>query len=251
MTRSPSWQVVSASVTGAAHLRVAKGNEDAVLCASRRDGSLLLIAADGAGSATCAAEGSSLAVQGALEILQSSFLPTTAQTWTSFLLELTCRVRTGLQEVALETGQNLKDFASTLLLAVVTDTHVAALQVGDGAIVVKTDPSLQHLTTPFRGNYASETVFLTSDAFLEHASCQVIPSEKVTGLALLTDGLEPVAFDLSTDEPFAPFFKPLFDFAANSKDAYARNLELTSFLNSEPLQERTQDDKTLILAVKS
>ena len=53
-----------------------------------------------------AAEGSSLAVQGALEVLQSSLLPSTDESWKSFLLELSCRVRKGLEEVALETGGN-------------------------------------------------------------------------------------------------------------------------------------------------
>jgi len=248
--KSGQWKVVAASVAGAAHTKSGKGNEDAALCASLPDGTLILIAADGAGSAMCAAEGSSLCVQGALEVLQSHPLPSSPEGWETFLLELSWRVRSGLEEVALETDQTLKGFASTLLLAVVTKTHIAALQIGDGAIVIKTDSSLQRLTQPFRGDYASETIFLTSADFLEHASCKVVATSKVTAVALLTDGLEPVALNLAKDEPFAPFFEPLFSFAAKTDDAYTHGPELANFLNSERIQERTQDDKTLIVTVK-
>lgn len=242
--------MVAASVTGAAHMTMGKGNEDALLSASLLDGTLVFIVADGAGSAACAAEGSSLVVQGALEVLQSRPLPNTKTTWKTFLLELCCQVRKGLEEVALEAEQPLKALASTLLLAVITESHIAAFQLGDGAIVVQTKTSLERLTQPFRGDYASETIFLTSTNFLEHASCKILPADEVSSLALLTDGLEPVAFDLSSDKPFTPFFEPLFTFAKNTNDEHRSCLELASFLESERIQKRTNDDKTLILAVK-
>jgi hypothetical protein len=60
----------------------------------------------------------------------------------------------------------------------------------------------------------------------------------------MTDGLQLVAFDLSTGMPHAPFFTPFFAFAAGDGDAE----QLAEFLGSERVGERTDDDVTLVVA---
>jgi hypothetical protein len=49
-------------------------------------------------------------------------------------------------------------------------------------------------------------------------------------------------------EPHAPFFRPLFAFAMESTDSAAAE-PLAAFLASERVTRRTDDDKTLVLAV--
>ena len=151
----------------------------------------------------------------------------------------------------LHNKRKLEDFACTLLVAVLAPSHSALLQVGDGAIIGMSDETMTRLTRAAHGDYASETVFITSQNYLEYCSCTVIRSETLVGLALLTDGLEPVAMNLQTNEPFAPFFRPLFGFASNEQEDNKKSQTLASFLMSERLTQRTHDDLTLVLAVRS
>jgi hypothetical protein len=245
------WNIVAASVTGEAHLKQGKGNEDAFCLVSRLDGSLVLAVADGAGSASCGAEGAALATTFAVKFLSEIELPTTEESWQTLLLEAPEHVHNRLEIHAIKQEKDIKDFACTLLVAVLTSSCIAALQIGDGAIVGVNDEAITRLTRAAHGEYASETVFVTSRDYLEHCSCAVMPSENFTGLALLTDGLEPVALNLQTHEPFAPFFTPLFRFACNEKEPYEKSQALSEFLASQRMSQRTHDDKTLVLAVCS
>jgi Protein phosphatase 2C len=245
------WNVVAASVTGEAHLKQGKGNEDAFCLASCLDGALVLAVSDGAGSAKCGAEGAELATTYVLEFLSEIELPTTEESWQALMQGTVQHVHNALEIHATTQEKDIKDFSCTLLVAVLTPSHIAALQIGDGAIVGMNGETITRLTRATHGEYASETVFVTSQDYLRSFSCVVLSSENLTGLALLTDGLEPVAMNLQTDEPFAPFFMPLFHFAANEKESYEKSQTLTSFLASERLSKRTHDDKTLVLAVRS
>jgi hypothetical protein len=60
----------------------------------------------------------------------------------------------------------------------------------------------------------------------------------------MTDGLQLVAFDLATGVPHAPFFAPFFSFVAGDGEV----AQLTEFLGSERVAERTDDDVTLAVA---
>jgi hypothetical protein len=245
------WKIVAASVTGEAHLKQGKGNEDAFCLASRLDGSLLLTVADGAGSASYGAEGAELATTFALEFLSEIELPTTEDALQALMQGTVQHVHNVLETHATTKEKDIKDFASTLLVAVLTRSYIAALQMGDGAIVGIKDETVTKLTRATHGEYASETVFITSQDYLEYCSCTVTSSENFTGIALLTDGLEPVAMNLQTGEPFAPFFNPLFLFVRNEKDAREKSLALSEFLASDRISQRTHDDKTLVLVVRS
>jgi Protein phosphatase 2C len=246
-----TWHVVAVSVIGKAHLQQNKGNEDFFCLASRLDGSLVLAVADGAGSASYGAEGAELATTSVISFLSEVTLPDTEESWQALMQGSVQHVHDALETHAITEEKNIKDFACTLLVIVLTPSYISALQIGDGAIVGMSNETITRLTRATHGEYASETVFITSQDYLEHCSCIVIPSETPTGLALLTDGLEPVAMNLQTGEPFAPFFMPLFRFARNEKDAYEKTQALVSFLSSERINQRTHDDKTLILAVRS
>ncbi len=246
-----AWNIVAASVTGEGHLKQGKGNEDAFCLASRLDGALVLAVADGAGSASCGAEGAELATTCALEFLGEIELPTTEDSWQTLMQETAQHVHNTLEAHAVAQEKEARDFACTLLVAVVTPSYIVALQIGDGAIIGMSDEAITRLTRAAHGEYASETVFVTSQDYLEHCSCTVIPSEILTGIALLTDGLEPVAMNLQAGEPFAPFFSPLFRFAGNEKAMGEKSQTLVDFLASERISQRTHDDKTLVVAVRS
>ncbi len=245
------WHVIAASVTGKSHLRQAKVNEDAYCFASRLDGVLVLAVSDGAGSASCGAQGAELATMGVVTFLSEEQLPTAQEAWQPLMQGVAQHIHNTLEAHAITQQKEARDFACTLLVAVLAPSHSALLQVGDGAIIGMSNETMTRLTQAVYGDYASETVFITSQDYLDYCSCTVILSETITGLALLTDGLEPVAMDLRTNQPFSPFFTPLFRFASIEQEDNKKSQILASFLMSERLAQRTHDDMTLVLAVRS
>jgi hypothetical protein len=70
--------------------------------------------------------------------------------------------------------------------------------------------------------------------------------------AVFSDGLLRLAINLATGEPHAPFFRPLFAFAAagDASGVVAREAELAAFLHSDRVCARSDDDKTILLAAR-
>ena len=253
-----AWKLVAVSVTGKAHSAREQGNEDAIRCARLEDGTLLLALADGAGSASNAAEGSRLAVDVALDSLSRQLAlcspggdaTSLGETLRSALREVRTAVATRLREFRTSDRQRARDLASTLLLAILEEDALAVLQVGDGAIVARDEEGWRRITAPLKGTHAGETLFATSRGAYRQAEVECVPVEGVSALALLSDGLEPVATDLASGEPHAPFFDPLASFVLKESGRERLEEDLEAFLSSERVQERSPDDLSLILAVR-
>ena len=162
------------------------------------------------------------------------------------------RVRTALSQRAAATGLPVREFACTLLGAVLADDRALFLQIGDGAIVIGTGDDYRPVFWPQAGEYANETYFATdagAAARLEFATSV----EPVAEIALLTDGLQPLALHYQTRQAHAPFFRPLFQrLRAASAPGCPADLQtaLERFLDAPALNQRTHDDKTLILATR-
>ena len=69
---------------------------------------------------------------------------------------------------------------------------------------------------------------------------------------MFSDGLQRLALDFAKTIPFEPFFQGLFPSvrAMSADDGEKLTQSLTDFLNSPRINERTDDDKTLILATR-
>ncbi len=242
-----SWRVFGASVVGTRHQQAGRGCEDAH-CYRVLDQVALLAAADGASSAPRAAEGSTRAVEAALSSLDGSVSatpPTDRDGWLRVVDRAMVDALDALR--ALAADGNLRDFDTTLLLSIVAPDWLVAAQVGDGAIVAQVAEQLTSLTLPSHGEYVNETIFLTSADYQRGVQRHVRSDvREVQGVALLTDGLEPLALNLPSGEPYGPFFEPLFKLAAGH-DFSAD--EIASFLSSERVCQRVDDDRTLLLAV--
>ena len=257
MKETGDWRYVYASVPGVAHR--ASGAECQDACAVRwletPDGKtvLALAAADGAGSAAEARSGAELACQTLLAECAAWLAQTPDAAWTRAVAEtLIERVRTVLSQRAAETGLSVREFACTLLGAVLADDHALFLQIGDGAIVISIGDDYWPVFWPQAGEYANETYFATdasAAARLEFAASV----EPVVEIALLTDGLQPLALHYQTRQAHAPFFRPLFQrlrTAATPGCPADLQTALERFLDAPALNQRTYDDKTLILATR-
>jgi hypothetical protein len=257
MSETGGWRYVYASVPGVAHR--ASGAECQDACAVQwletpdATPALALAAADGAGSAAEARVGAELACQTLLAECAAWLAQATVADWTRATAEtLIERVQTVLSQRAAETGLPVGEFACTLLGAVVADDHALFLQIGDGAIVIGTGDDYRPVFWPQAGEYANETYFATDTgaaARLEFAAL----AEPVAEIALLTDGLQPLALHYQTRQAHAPFFRPLFQrLRAAPEPGCPPDLRtaLERFLDAPALNQRTHDDKTLILATR-
>ncbi len=229
------WRVVGATVAGAGHRARGHGGEDAFAAEVDGDrGALFVAVADGAGSAPAAALGSRTAVAAAMAGLRAGVAVDVA-------LVL---AREALEDAAGAAARPLSDVATTLLVAKVDDGVLSTAQVGDGAVVIRRDRTYEVVAADCRGEYLNETCFVTSSSWRTQQRHAVVPIDDVDGVAVLTDGLQLLAFDLASGAPHVPFFDPFFGFASSGGSA----TDLALFLGSDRVAERTDDDVTLVVA---
>ncbi|MEH2401715.1 PP2C family serine/threonine-protein phosphatase [Nostoc sp.] len=256
-----NWKAIRRSEIGTSHQKQGIGCQDYGNYRSFDD-VIVGAVADGAGSAKYSDIGSRLAVETVLkcfcdinesperqeEIEQAFSQPLSKEEAHKVFAKIVNQVITELQKQAHEGDYSINDLACTLLVFVATPDWVAAMQIGDGFIVRRSQESeYQLLFQPDKGEFANETTFITSTNAVKNMQVEVI-SEKQEFICASTDGLEKVAIRLSDWKPFLPFFKPLEEYLHESvnlkEDKY-----LMEFLNSERLNSRTDDDKTLLLCL--
>lgn len=267
-----SWRVLAAAVRGGSHEKLNLPCQDAFDYRVLPNGILLAAVADGAGSAPLADVGATLAAESALTSLAESLAATSTspsnaeqQPTFSFLREESGRgpesilalLRTGLhaalaaiENEAQQRGVTSRDLATTLLLVAAGPEGIAAAQVGDGAIVFRTDcGELKALTRPPETEYANATSFLIAEsAIIEAQFC--VEKNQAAQIALFSDGLQRLALKLPEGAPHAPFFTPLFQFASTA-DGSEGDSQLAAFLSSPRIRERAEDDLTLLLATRN
>ena len=247
------WRVLGASVAGTSHDKSGLPCQDAHGYRVLPGGIVLLAAADGAGSAARSAQGAAQAVETALDSLAEAVAgqcPGSAAGWEPLFAGAYARARDDVEALAAGTGQPARAFATTLLCAVVTEHGLAVAQLGDGVAVAALDGGAWVLAAePQRGEYANETYFLTQPEALPKLAVSHY-AEDTQAVVVMTDGLLRLVLDLPRGAPHVPFFSPLLSFAEGVSDDADGHAQLAAFLSSERVNARTDDDKTLVLAVR-
>jgi hypothetical protein len=219
--------------------------------------------ADGAGSAKYSEIGASLAVNRVLAyfsgierwlqkqnyLCQSHPQPLSEEKARGFFARSVTKVISELQKQATSSGHSVDDLACTLSVFIATPQWLAAMQIGDGFIAVRPQ-NLEHqlLFLPDKGEFINETTFVTSGNALDEMQVRVLPGHQEF-ICASTDGLEKVAIRISDWTPFSPFFKPLEEYLRETSNPEQEDEYLKSFLCSERLNARTDDDKTLLLCL--
>jgi len=251
------WRTLAASVAGTRHAEAGLPCQDASavrVLRRRGKGSLLVaVAADGAGTSERASEGARLACQAVLD---------RARRWAKGEADLSTlgreafvpwldHARARIAAAARVEERESSDFACTLLVALVAEARAAFFQIGDGAIVWRgRDGAFVPALWPQNGEYANCTRFVTDEDAAERV--QAAEARDVHEVALLTDGLQRLALRFATREAHGPFFEPMFTRLRGGRPGPSRRLlaELRAFLGSAPVNQRTDDDKTLVLATR-
>jgi Protein phosphatase 2C len=249
---SNSWRLLSATATGSRHSALGLGSDDAIGSLQFDDGSWIVVIADGAGSARHASEGSDIAVKHGTQFLSNHFARTlepNGDSFSSALRDCAFQTRNAILEKATESGTPIEEFATTFIAICATPHVLAVLQIGDGGVVIRQGAEpLSLVFTPSHGEYINETFFLTSPGFLEHTSIITVPAPDVDRIAAFTDGVAFLGINMKQNRPHISFFDPLFEFA---KSDDADSAQLKSFLESEQVCKRTDDDKTLFIAIRN
>ncbi len=245
-----------ASVKGPYHVEIDKPCEDVggyLSLPFRKEAIFFGAVADGAGSATYGREGALLAVKETLLFFKQHYKSFSLNTFELHVRKLICHLRQLLQKKAEEKNTSFQELSSTLLAFCATSTTLYFFQIGDGFAVMRQDTKEQEgeyqlLTLPQKGEYENETYFLTSNHVYEVVKSLVI-NPLPSFLALATDGIENAALKKPDLIPYKPFFEPLEAFLEEQEQRNQKGIskDLVDFLKSSRFQEKSSDDKTLLL----
>lgn len=243
------WRVTGVSVSGSDHEKVGAVCQDAHHYKILRQNFLVSAVADGAGSASLGELGARIAVKSAvrnIRIKSSEIDRLNDEKWKEILIGSFKSTQDAIEKEADNRGVSIRELATTLILVIACPGFVAAGQIGDGAVIMAENNNLIALTKPQSGEYINETTFIVLPDALDTIQIEFWHGDFIH-LAVITDGLQMLALKVPEYIPYEPFFTPLFRFVSNVSETEAQE-QLTNFLRSQRVRERTTDDLTLFLA---
>ncbi len=244
------WKIVRASVIGTSHAGSGLSCQDDCYADIFQE-HLICLVADGAGSAKKGGQGAEIACRTARERIETALegqpLPILDEIAVDEWIQ---DVRRVISETAKANGLAVRDYACTLLGAVVGPKEAVFFQVGDGAIVASSGAAIGVVFWPESGIYANMTNFITDADVSAHLHVEVVKTCCIKEVALFSDGLQRVALSFEQHIPHVPFFAPMLTVLRKQDAAACGALDeqLSHFLGSPQVNERTDDDKTLVLA---
>lgn len=238
---------IDASVQGLSHIKNSVENQDRHIVRQGPANEIIAVVSDGAGSAICGGDGAS---ETCLHFVNRIFdwleihenLPTRDD-----LLIWTDELRDRILSMASDKNLDIREFAATVVLLVVTRRKALAFQVGDSSIVGRKNGEWTAIMWPQSGEFASTTWFITENQ--SPLKVEQFDAE-FDAFALLSDGVGDLGLDYAKKSVFGGFFEPLIKKVEGIRNP-GRNDDLSeklgNFLKRRDVCERTEDDKTLIL----
>jgi Protein phosphatase 2C len=253
---SISWKIAAVSVAGFGHAEAGIPCQDAHATEEPPGGFLVAAVSDGAGSATRSADGSrclsdtvvahlSEQLIASFDAKETGLKETLVRQWVEEAVE-EAHARLG----ELSEGGPLADFDATLIGVVAGPQGGVFFHVGDGAALATCldDLSSDVVSPPANGQYSNETYFATQEDWREHLrTTQFGPEFDV--IALMSDGVTPFALAGGAESGSVAFFEPLSRFLAEH-DRETNELELVALLERDVIRRITEDDKTLVWALR-
>lgn len=210
---------------------------------------LIIACADGAGSAELSADGARIACEQFFDVARHALDERRSLDGVDRDILLGW-YRLAQREIADEADRRavpVRQLACTLLTALVGEHRTVFAQVGDGCIVYLEGERYECAFWPQIGEYANTTNFLTQVNL--DASFEFIEKPRIDEVAAFSDGLQRLALSFTGKAVHQPFFGPVFA-TLRSEPADELAAPLRKFLSSPAVTERTDDDKTLVLATR-
>lgn len=258
MIEQAKWKFIKASVRGTSHclLNTACQDWSYVRLFDRPEADndlLLLVASDGAGTASQAEQGARLVCLEFNDIV-TKYIRDGGQVSSLTKLEADKWVKQISDVIAIHADEcelRPRDFACTFIGAIIGSENAVFLQIGDGAIVIWRDNDYRTIFWPQAGEYANMTYFITDEAASESLQFSAV-EYAIDEIAIFTDGLQKLALHYASRTVHTPFLSPMFIRLRSEPPGESNDLNhaLTAYLDSIPVNERSDDDKTLILATR-
>lgn len=256
---SQAWRWAGACSIGSSHIKSGLECQDRASCVSLSvDGCdfVSIVVSDGAGSAVEAARGASIVCAGfqrlavaylrgggALEAIDGEMVAD----WID-------EIRERISMVSAGAGLRPRDYAATLVAAIISSDRAVVAHVGDGAAVFRSGNTGNWFVPswPFHGEYASTTRFVIDDP--QAIVDLVHVKEPVDRFAVFSDGMENLVLDHRERTAPALFFerllRPVADVERSGRDRMLSR-HLRSYLDSDKVCEATDDDKSMVLGART
>jgi hypothetical protein len=265
------WRIARASVIGSGHIHAGMPCQDSNYVMQVGD-TVIIAVSDGLGAASYSDRGSTFICEDVVDRLaqaitppQPTFIESVAQSVSQFvtgvvansvdmqsiMTQAVTASRAALIELATAAQHEPRDYACTLLVAVLSSDAWHVVHIGDGAVVgIESATTMRTLSAPDNGEFINVTVPVTSSDYLQHLRYSH-GKESLYGIALLSDGVQPMCINYKNNAPFPGFFQPLIAWLAafpqhTLADASAG---LHTLLDSEKLRQKSDDDMTLVLVL--
>jgi hypothetical protein len=250
-----AWTWAAASARGTSHMRTKTRCQDAQACRSYGTlGTIFFsVVADGAGSAELGGEGAHLACRSLERSAREHFVKTVELPNEAIMMEWVDLARDRLAFAATKRGVERRQLASTLLLVMATEGELVTGHVGDGGIVFcrECSDAWEVASWPAHGEYVNTTQFLTDDPAAALRFNRI--EGPIASVAAFTDGIERLVLSFKSRQAHGPFFKhmlaPVEGSVTKGRDKRLSEL-VGQFLDSSQVNDRTDDDKTLVLAAR-
>lgn len=244
---------MNATCRGTSHVRDNLECQDNVRCLATGDigETLIAVVSDGAGSAPFSKQGSIIVCRTISESvrhhLQGNQVISDEDIWSWIDL-----ARDRITAAASSRGRIAREFAATLIAVIAMPHECVVLHIGDGAAVCKIDGQWTVPSWPAHGEYASTTYFVTDDPSPDLRITRLpIATESV---AVFSDGIERLVLRFADQTASALFFDNLCATVVRKGHTGASatlNAGLKLHLDSPKFNGRTDDDKSLIVAVRT
>lgn len=257
---STQWNTAFATVIGTSHEKTGSPCQDACHCRTIQtsDGQeiFLGIASDGAGSASRSEVGSSLTVKMFFEefgqLIKSE--EDICLINRNLVLDWLKNVKAQIFVRATSEALSPREFACTVLCAIVGLNNSIFFQIGDGAIVVSETPVDEYgcIFWPQHGEFANQTNFITQENLSDILGFEYSQGT-VNRVAIFTDGIERLVLDFSERSVYPPALNSIFEWLQNNPQMSTDqnpSPALISYLNSSFINSRTDDDKSLVMAAR-
>jgi hypothetical protein len=273
------WSLAYASVTGHGHHADNLPCQDACGVELLAHGWGIAVVSDGAGSCEYSHLGAQHVVACTLEQFKTLILSQhwhertelpPAEVWYEAASHALRQVRQALKHYATMHDYTLASLSCTMIGVIFSPYGLLAAHIGDGrAGFLSQSGEWQPLITPYHGEYANQTVFVTSDLcgealrppYFETA----IVAEAVQAFCLLSDGCERASYQCylydevqqrfyDPNKPYPPFFNRVVDWLKYLPHHEHTQQEINAqwaqvLCSGTEVLRQERDDKTMIIAV--
>jgi hypothetical protein len=256
---SQSWRWAGACSIGSSHIKSGLECQDRASCLSLSVNGrefMSVVVSDGAGSAREGARGAAIVCTNFQRLVtrhlrKCSGLATIDE---GVVADWIDDIRERINITSARSGRQPRDYAATLVAAVIGPESAVIVHVGDGAAVLRSRETGGWIVPswPFHGEYTSTTRFVVDDP---QATISVVHLEGTFDrFAVFSDGVEYLILDFGERSAPADLFErlvaPLLDCDKAGRDRkFSRRLR--TYLDSKKVLEATDDDKSLILGMRA